>query len=633
MSMEGAEHPEEFVTQFALDQGSVGEYLISEVLDRQSDQVRTLLIETSFLPEINAELAEAVTGFSGAGEALSDLSRTNAFVVPLDRKSQRFRYHQLLREILRYQLRRVPLQRRHELSERAAQWYRQRGQISEPLRLAVDGQNWAQVTVLLVHGGLAQAFIDHVDLSFVRAADLTPDAGVDPGELSLARAALLATTGQPAAARHELNEARQAHVPVDRDASLTVALVDFIIARSEHRIGALDSLARAVTEQSRDDHALAALPAAVMFEQGCAQFWAGNYDATERLLTDAVRRARGAGDIPLELRSVAQLTLVNAYWGRFRTSQQDEARAKLLLHGNPGLATPSSLHLAASIRAYYQADHETSLQALRDAEATLDAELPIALPIMRGLLLASSGAFEPARAALSAPSEAPRGGLSEDVRVTTLADIDTTLGCPNAALRRLRAHATSPASAATCVSMSRALLALGELRRAADSLVPVLAGGDSYAPRGLVVEALIARAQVALAAHDEGRAVESLVRACELASNDIAYPFTRAAEDFRGLLARHSSLAALWPNTGPARELRAVPKQRSQPRSLLPEPLTDREQMILGSLSTQMSTAEIADELRVSVNTVKTHIAAIYRKLHADRRRDAVSRARTLELI
>ncbi len=256
MSMEGAEHPEEFVTEFALAGGSVGEYLMNEVLDRQSDRVRTLLIETSFLPEVDAELAEAVTGFSGAGAALSELSRTNAFVLPLDRMSQRFRYHQLLREVLRYLLRREPLQRRQELSERATQWYRDRGQIGDALRLAVDGQHWAQVVGMVVHGGFAQAFIDQVDLSFVRATDLAPDAGIDPGELSLARAALLAAAGRSVAARQELDEMREAQGPPDRSTSLTLALVELILARSEHRIGELDSMASAVTTQSAADDAL-----------------------------------------------------------------------------------------------------------------------------------------------------------------------------------------------------------------------------------------------------------------------------------------------------------------------------------------------------------------------------------------
>ena len=65
----------------------------------------------------------------------------------------------------------------------------------------------------------------------------------------------------------------------------------------------------------------------------------------------------------------------------------------------------------------------------------------------------------------------------------------------------------------------------------------------------------------------------------------------------------------------------------------LPEPLTQRELTILRFLATSMSTSEIADELCLSVNTVKTHLAAIYRKLPAGRRREAVVRARELELI
>jgi LuxR family maltose regulon positive regulatory protein len=77
--------------------------------------------------------------------------------------------------------------------------------------------------------------------------------------------------------------------------------------------------------------------------------------------------------------------------------------------------------------------------------------------------------------------------------------------------------------------------------------------------------------------------------------------------------------------------LAAVPPQRIPQE--LPDPLTQRELTVLRLLATTMSTVEIADELCLSVNTVKTHLAAIYRKLPATRRREAVSRARELELI
>jgi len=115
----------------------------------------------------------------------------------------------------------------------------------------------------------------------------------------------------------------------------------------------------------------------------------------------------------------------------------------------------------------------------------------------------------------------------------------------------------------------------------------------------------------------------------EIARGEIILPFVHAKDIFADLLARHPAVAARWP----------VPRPDTpdEPSSVilgdLPEPLTQRELTVLRFLPTDMSTVEIADELCVSVNTVKTHLAAIYRKLPARRRREAVHRARQLELI
>ena len=107
-------------------------------------------------------------------------------------------------------------------------------------------------------------------------------------------------------------------------------------------------------------------------------------------------------------------------------------------------------------------------------------------------------------------------------------------------------------------------------------------------------------------------------------------------DTFDELLGRHPNVASQWPvphprkpadPAGPVAEPAAVTTQE------LPDPLTQRELTILSLLATSMSNSEIADELCLSVNTVKTHLAAIYRKLPASRRREAVSRARQLELI
>ena len=97
------------------------------------------------------------------------------------------------------------------------------------------------------------------------------------------------------------------------------------------------------------------------------------------------------------------------------------------------------------------------------------------------------------------------------------------------------------------------------------------------------------------------------------------------------LLARHPAISGEWPVPRPRTPADEVPGSAISRQ--LPFPLTQRELTILRFLATSMSTSEIAGELCLSVNTVKTHVAAIYRKLPATRRREAVLRARQLELI
>ena len=144
---------------------------------------------------------------------------------------------------------------------------------------------------------------------------------------------------------------------------------------------------------------------------------------------------------------------------------------------------------------------------------------------------------------------------------------------------------------------------------------------------------MLCDAQIAQLREDPRRTLDALVRALEIADGDLILPFTRMADVFAPLLTRHPTLAQRWPapptltSTDLADDVGPTTPQR------LPEPLTNREQAVLRLLTTSMSTTEIASELYLSVNTVKTHLAAIYRKLAARKRREAVQRARELELL
>jgi LuxR family maltose regulon positive regulatory protein len=151
--------------------------------------------------------------------------------------------------------------------------------------------------------------------------------------------------------------------------------------------------------------------------------------------------------------------------------------------------------------------------------------------------------------------------------------------------------------------------------------------------RFALIEAMLCDAQIAQLSSDPGRALELLIRALELARGEIVLPFLQAKDVFTELLARHPDVVGQWPVPRPRTPAEVAAEPAAVTPRDLPEPLTQRELTILRLLATSMSNTEIAGELCLSVNTVKTHLAAIYRKLPASRRRDAVLRARELELI
>jgi LuxR family maltose regulon positive regulatory protein len=640
MSMEGTDRPADFVTEFALDQGSIGEYLMDEVLDRQPDDVRQLLIETSFLGVVNGPLAEAVTGLPSAGDMLAELSRTNSFVVPADRTASSYRYHQLLSEILHYLLRREAPERRTELLHRAARWYVGDGNLVQAMQHAVAGNDWLYAAHSLVNGGFAHAVVERLDLAPLTGESLAQATDIDSGrhpEVIVAQAALLAYDGHHEQARAELDRfaAWMGEGELEDGLKTTAALTELLIARARNDVRVADTWAARLLA----DAPSAGLAAATRFEQASAHFYGRAHDTVEPLLRLAAADARRADRPALELDCLAQLAHVNAFWGRFRTSRADERAARAVMQRHPTLAAPTTMFVAAAERSLAKAEfvaaHEEVRQAALMPVDSRDRDLSAEILMLQTSLYTSAGRFVEARQVTSSAPGSP-DGLVGDYQLAYIAGVETALGRPNAAVRLLREHETRTPASVTSVALGRAHLARGDLDQAAAAIRPVLTASGPPSIRMDLIEALITDAQIAHArCDDESRAVESLVRALELADGEFVLPFVQVTADLAELRQRHPCLIERWPHTPDAgldpSALDGVGDAVARPG--LSEQLTDRERAVLRWLATTMSTNEIADELCLSVNTVKTHVAAIYRKLAAARRRDAVLRARELELL
>src|SRR5262249_28878381 len=105
LSLAGHPDPGRFAAEFSGSERTVAEYLLAEVLDRQSPEVRRLLLRTSVLERVSGELADLLSGGSGGERVLQDLEEANAFVVAVDAERSWFRYHHLFADLLQLQLR------------------------------------------------------------------------------------------------------------------------------------------------------------------------------------------------------------------------------------------------------------------------------------------------------------------------------------------------------------------------------------------------------------------------------------------------------------------------------------------------------------------------------------------------
>jgi LuxR family maltose regulon positive regulatory protein len=141
LALAGHPDPVRFATEFSGTERTVADYLLAEVLDRHSEQVRRLLLRTSVLERVNGELARLLTGDDGAERALQDLEQASSFVVSLDSARTWFRYHQMFADLLQLELRRAAPGEVTGLHATAAGWLAAHGFAAEAIRQAQAAQD------------------------------------------------------------------------------------------------------------------------------------------------------------------------------------------------------------------------------------------------------------------------------------------------------------------------------------------------------------------------------------------------------------------------------------------------------------------------------------------------------------
>ena len=644
LSLRGVTDVSERIGRFAGDDRAVADYLAGEVLDGLSSRAREFLIRTCVVDEISGPLADAITGRSDGSRMLAELEQANCFVLALDAQRRWFRYHRLLLELLRSRLALEGVERRRALHASAAAWLTDAGLAVEATQQALAAEDWRLAADLVAEHWL-DAFLDG------RAATLRPLRRSLPAEFAEREPAIAAALAAMHLEAGEVDEADR-HLALTREALGTRApsaglrellgVVTLLRARMRGNAEEAVAEADALVGNPADAPAQPERRGLVLLLLGAAALWSGREELAARHLRAAVAIARLAGRPVVVVAALGDLALVELLRGRLQPgaalAREALETARPLGLADGLCAAPALLALGwAELYACEPTAPETLARAAAAARGSND--VPLRLAGTAVCALAELGSDGGPRRGL----ELLHGARSEhgDWRPPTVvrrlldaAEIRLLLAAgdehaASAALGRLEAGGTR------AVLQARLALGHADPSAALDALAPYVAPDALDLDLATRVEALVLEAVVRHRRLDHDAAEAALERALALADTDrCLWVLLQAGPSLRDLLARQVRRGTGHRGLLEDLRVRLERADDSAPAAeTLVEPLSARERTVLSYLETMLSTDEIAAELFVSANTVKSHSKSIYRKLGVTRRRQAVLRARALRLL
>ena len=665
ISLAGHPDPERFVAEFSGSERTVADYLLAEVLNRQPEEVRRLLLRTSVLERVSGPLADVLTGGSGSERILVALEEANAFVAPVDAGRSWFRYHHLFADLLRLELRRTAPAEVMPLHRAAAGWYEQHGYVVDAIRHAQAAHEWPQAARLLTDNlftltlngqwatcqALFAAFPADAASADAELAVLLALGGVGAGFRRAARGdQFIEGSLDEAEACIAVAEQHAAAVPDERrrrfDLMLGVARLSLASRRGDLTVvlDEVQSLEAAAGVQTPNEVDLGnELRAIALMDLGIAELWSFRLDDARRHLEEGLTLARRMTRPWLEigcLGYLAMATMVSSV-----ALARDESQKAIAIAEAHGLLDDAVAAIAlvafgsGLVWTGQFADAERWLDRAEALRAEAEPATGLMLHHYRGLLRAGQGRLEEALAEFRAAEEmqtllASRHPALANLRAALLRT-QVRMGETAAARAALSALGSEERDGAELRAAAAAVhLAEGNPQQAVDVLAPVFAGSAPVLLPYSLIEAHLLDA----AAHDQlgdERAAEAAVeRALDLAEPDgVILPFTITPS--RELLERHSrhrtahatlltDILDMLAGSPPPRHGERVPAQTE---------FSAAELRVVRYLPSNLKAPEIAAELHVSANTVKTHLRHIYTKLDAHSRTEAVHRARQLGLL
>ena len=644
------------ISRFAGSDHLVAEYLIEEVTDQLPEQDREFLLMTSVADRLAAGLANELTGRRDGQLSLERLASRNSLVVDLAGRSEWFSVHPLLRELLLHRLSRDRPGIVADVHLRASRWFAQQGEPIPAIRHAGRALDWDEVGRLLAALGLPLVLTPSGPALVAALGPAAAHALVAPTTSTLLAAALCHYH------RHDFEamaqDARDAAAlmvdvrPNDRPAAaVTIALLDVVYARTRNpaaTTGRASTLLALLDQVPRWQMPVIEHYRVVATNNiALGRLWAGDLAAAETNLASVQTRCAEMGLGLVELSALAHLALLDAIHGRFPDAAGRADAGQRIAERRGWSSEPQALALYAAL-----ALTDIATNRLDAAQASIDAglnvsnggsdiacRLALAIAAVEVAVARHDPSAARAAAACLTSIQAHAGALPAMLArwcAVAHADMHLSAGQAQAAIDLLADE--NPESGRFAAALHRVALAKARLLlHQPDAALDLLANDPAalLPYRGAAVEGRIVAAVAADRTHRETAALSAIADAIDLAQGvGMTGPFVAAGTQITALIARHRHVVATHLTfTSGLTTAAAGGSATAAPANPSAEVLTERERAVLNYLPTMFKSGEIASDLFITVNTVKTHQRSIYRKLGVATRRDAVDRARDLHLL